>query len=113
MAIGVFDETFTIRKSKKDGVYEVAKFGDVKRCVGDNDVVVHDVTYKNSKLYCDCKGFRWHKDKPEEHKHCKLVKFWVDKLDSQPGFVLWFEGSSDDIEYRKFIDTTIFDKYLN
>lgn len=107
--IGVFDETFYIRESKKKGKYEVAKFGDTKRCIGGEDPIVHEVTYSGKRVYCDCPGYRWHRNDPMKHKHVRLVAFWVENLECEPGYVFWFDG--DDIEYRKAFNLEELKKY--
>jgi hypothetical protein len=77
-------------REKIKGSYDITNF--------DDDVYTTYVV-KNGK--CNCMGYsRQHNKK--EHKHCKLVDFWINNLDKEPGFALWFDG--EDIEYNRFID---------
>lgn len=90
---------YIVRKIKPN-IYEIATFVDGK---------FHSVyTVKYSRGYsCDCPGYWRQKDKTQ-HKHCLIVKFWVENLEE--GFCLWFEN--DEIKYHQFIEKRI-EKCLN
>lgn len=93
---------YTIRKVSTHK-YEVTSFE--KYSEGE----CYEVTHRNNTTYCDCIGFRRQKNK-EEHKHCRIVKFWINNLESEPGYCFWLDG--DDIEYNKFIDTSYLKRTL-
>lgn len=81
----------------EEGKYSIANFGPYKEPEG-----VYYVRRSSKGYYsCDCRGYRVQDDKTK-HKHCRLVKFWLENLEGQEGFALWFDG--DDMEYRRFVE---------
>ena len=90
-------DIYTIRQVAKEN-FEIANKDDV-----------YTVKVRNKIYTCDCFGFRRQHDK-SQHKHCKMVRFWIDNLDKEPGFAFWWEN--EDLEYNKFIDISYLSKYL-
>jgi len=95
--------TYTVREIKP-GIYEIANFVDGNK----EPHSVYKVKYSRGYL-CDCPGYWRQKDKTQ-HKHCLIVKFWIEHLDKELGYALWFDGN--DIEYHQFI-TKRLEKCLN
>ncbi len=74
--------------------YEIASFKDSKEPYG-----VYIVLKRNN-FSCDCMGFFRQKDKTQ-HKHCKVIKFWIEHLDYEPGYCFWYEGK--DLEFKQLL----------
>lgn len=88
-------ETYVVTKTKKPRSWEIAKFSDYK----DADSL-YQVSKRGNKYWCNCPGFARQKNK-EEHKHCLIVKHWVENLQETEGTALWVEN--DEIKSYKFI----------
>lgn len=88
--------TYTVREVKPD-IYEVTNFIDGRK----EPHSVYNVRKTPRSYTCDCPGF-WRQRNKDEHKHCLIVKFWVENLEKELGCALWFDG--DDIEYYKFVN---------
>ncbi len=93
---------YTIRQIQKNK-YEITSFEDYP------EGVCYEVTVRNNYYSCDCRCYRIQKDK-KAHKHCRIVKFWIENLESEPGYSFWLDG--EDIEYNKFIDTSYIKRAL-
>jgi len=98
---GKKSETYVICEVGK-GLYDVTKF------IGDF-YETHEVKITSRSASCTCFGFRVQKDKTQ-HKHCLMVKFWIENLDKEPGYAFWYEG--EDLEFNKFIDFEAITKYM-
>ena len=89
--------TYTVRTTAQPNIYEIANFVDG----GKEPHSIYKVKYSRG-YSCDCPGYWRQKDKTQ-HKHCLIVKFWVEHLED--GYCLWFED--ENIEFRKFITKEI------
>ena len=87
-------ETYFV-KEKAPNEFLIGKFEDSRYPTG-----VYTVTKKRY-FSCNCPGFYRQHDKTQ-HKHCLLIKFWQEKLESASGFMFWF--NEGDIEYRRVFD---------
>ncbi len=84
---------YVIREVRKD-IFEVVVFENAS-----HPNAVYEVDRNRQNYFaCTCPGYRWQRDKTQ-HKHVLLVKFWIENLDKEPGFLMWFDG--EDIEYAQ------------
>lgn len=88
-------------------VYEVATFEH-----SSTPTHVCKVTTNNKmQLSCNCLGYHRQKDKTQ-HKHCRLVKFYIENLEKLDGYIFWFEDNDESIEYTKLFDLEFLEKKL-
>lgn len=90
------DENLYIVRQLNADTYEVTNFGDYSIPLS-----VYKVKITKHSISCSCPGFYRQKDK-SEHKHTRIVDFWLKNLDGKAGYAFWFDG--EDLEYRKFLD---------
>lgn len=96
-------DLYIVREVKPD-IYEIANFVDGTK----EPYSIYNVRRTTKSYSCDCPGFWRQKNKPD-HKHCRIVKFWVENLEKTFGCAMWFDG--DDIEYHRFADERL-EKWL-
>jgi len=91
----MIDKSYVIKEVRKN-TFDVTSFED------DEPGDAYQVSYNPARNYwhCDCRGFFMQKVK-SEHKHIRMAQLWCEKLDKQPGFVFWLDGT--DIEYRNLV----------
>ena len=85
----------------KPNQYEISTFVDGSK----ESISVYKVTLRNNNYYCDCPGY-WRQKVKEDHKHCRIVKFWIENLDMEMGYCFWLDNENN-IEYHKFITKEI------
>lgn len=95
---------YVIRQIGVKKEFEITSFEESKEPTG-----VYTVKITSRAKSCSCNGFYRQRDKTE-HKHIKLVNFWIKSLDKIPGFVFWWEG--EDLEYSKAFDMGIVNDFL-
>lgn len=98
--------TIYIPRKIKDKLFEIASFVDGSK----DSISVYKVKIGQKNIFhCDCPGY-WRQKVKEEHKHCRIINFWVEKLENKEGYCFWFDNE-DNIEFHKFIENRI-EKYV-
>lgn len=89
-----------------NGVYEIASFDNTSEPGG-----VYRVKITNQSISCNCPGFWRQKDKTQ-HKHTKIVKFWLDHLYGVPGYAFWLDAH-EDVECRQLFTDEFAEAWKN
>lgn len=87
---------------------EIASFEDGSK----ESISVYKVYKGKTGIYiCDCPGY-WRQKTKEDHKHSRIVKFWIEHLNEEPGYCFLLEDNDTSIEFNKFLDKERLEKWL-
>lgn len=89
------EQSYVVRQIQrgKPSVWEVSSFSD------DNEPdSVYEVTFTGRTWTSNSPATRHTSWSPDRDKHVRLVRYWIDVLDSKIGAILYFDG--DQIKHR-------------
>ena len=85
---------YFVRESQPK-TYEITVFED-----GRKEEKCTYIVKKPGRYYsCNCPGY-WRQKHKSEHKHCRIVKFWIEELNKQYNYVFWID-ELDNICYNR------------